>query len=199
MRLFVRRISLGVAILPIATTAFAQSATPARSRSGIFAGYALASPQAGASATTGDRMNGWVVGVDIVGGAHFGVIGRVDGAYGPTFREGVVTGPMGPTFRPSVYTFTAGPRFAAVSRPRVAVFLDALFGLARVGADVHGLDVHAAQTSSAFVGGGGGGVEIAIRRHLDLGFDVQYRSANIFGERLGFTQVDAALVLRPWR
>ena len=199
MRAFTRRISLGVAMLSIATAAFAQSAPAPRSRSGIFIGYALASPQAGAAASTGDRMNGWVAGVDIVGGQHFGVIGRVDGAYGPAFREGVVTSPMGPTFRPSLYTCTAGPRFAAVSRPRVAVFVDALFGVARVAADVHGLDVHSGETGSAFVGGGGGGVEIAVRRHLDLGFDVQYRSTKVFGERLGFTQFDAALVLRPWR
>jgi opacity protein-like surface antigen len=199
MSVFVRRISLAVAMLPIATAAFAQSAPAARSRSGIFVGYALASPQTGAIASTGDHMNGWVAGVDIVGGSHVGVIGRVDGAYGATFREGVVTGPMGPTFRPSLHTFTAGPRFAAVTRPGVAVFLDALFGVARVGADVHGLDVHAGETASAFVGGGGGGVEVIIRRHLDLGFDVQYRSAKVFGERLGFTQFDAALVLRPWR
>lgn len=194
-----RHVSMILAVLLTASAAFAQSAPHDRARSGIFAGYSLASPRTGTTVGSGDVMHGWAAGVDVVGGAHFGIIGRVDGTYGAAFRQGVVTNPMGDSFRPSLYTFTAGPRIAAVSRPRVAVFLDALLGVARVAADVHGLDVHEGQTGTAFVSGGGGGVEIALQRHVDVGFDVQYRSTNVFGERLGFAQFAAAVVLRPWR
>jgi hypothetical protein len=186
--------AMGVLMLLSATGVSAQS------RTGFFAGYTLASPDFhGSAVTDGNHLPGWVAGVDVVSGAHLGVVARVDADYDRVFRQGIVASPLGGEFRPSIYTFTAGPRIAVVTRPRMALFLDVLAGMAHVGAESRGVDARVGQTGSSFVAGTGGGFEVALQRTMDVAFDVQFRRTNLFGERLDLVQVGAALVVRPWR
>ena len=189
-----RKILATVCVLGIAGTASAQS------NSGIFGGFTSVSPDfTNTRVDAGDHLNGWIAGVDWVQGAHFGVMARVDGTYGGSFDQGLVIRPLGEAFRPSIVMFAGGPRFSVIAQPRVAIFLDALFGVARVGAGVQGVDARIGDTSTGFVGGGGGGVEIALRRTLDVAGEVQYRRASVLDTSLNIVQVSVALVVRPWR
>jgi hypothetical protein len=185
-------------VVAVVALLFANVAS-AQSVPGVFGGYVFAHPDfADIHLSAGDSLNGWLAGVELPLAGQVGVVARVDGAYGDSFRQGLVVGPGGNEARPALSTFAAGPR-AAITRNRLTLFADALAGVAHGKARVMGVDFLRAATDSGFAAGAGGGVDVRVSRTVDLRGDVQYRRAHLLDQTLNLVEVGASVVFRPTR
>jgi outer membrane protein with beta-barrel domain len=164
---------------------------------GFFATYTIANLDfSDVHLSAGGRLKGWCAGIDVPISAMFGVVGRIGGEYGDTFKTGAIFVPLGTIERTLTYDVVGGPRIARRAG-RFSPWADAVVGVMHVTARSMAIDAFAPVTGNAFTAGAGGGLDVRVARHVDVRVvDFQYRRASIFDQVLNRTSVSLGVVWR---
>lgn len=180
----------GLIILLLALPAVAQQSEPAatkqskppaapKSKADIFAGYSyLHFDSASMGLPHKISLNGWAAtGTVYVYKPWLGVVADFSGNYGKNY---------GLAF--NAYNFLAGPELA-YRRHRNTIFIRGLVGVARNNVS--------AATDSGFEYGGGGGLDIGLRRHLAVrALQADYLKTHTFGVDQTNIRLSTGLVFR---